>query len=71
METMHAYSMFGGGVEHPIDEYVRLCREVTMLEARAAQVLADIERVGLHEDAGYLTVAAMVRDRLGASASTT
>jgi hypothetical protein len=68
MEALRAVLILEGATEHPIDEYVRLCREVTMLEARAASVLADVDRRGLHEDAGYLTAAAMVRDRLGVSA---
>jgi hypothetical protein len=67
METMRA-DLISEPTEHPIDEYVRLCREATMLEARAAGVLAEIDRRCLHEDAGYLTAAAMVRDRLGVSA---
>lgn len=68
METMHANPGYESPIEHPIDEYVRLCREVTMLEARAAVVLGEIERNLLHEDAEYLTAAAFVRDRLGVSA---
>jgi hypothetical protein len=68
MEAQRADTLFGDQAEHPVDEYVRLCREVTMIEARAADLLGEIVRRGLHEDAGYLTVAAMVRDRLGVSA---
>lgn len=67
MQALQADPLFESAVEHPIDEYLRLCREVTMIEARAASVLADIERRGLHEDAGYLTAAALIRDRLGIS----
>ena len=67
MQAMQADPIFEPAVEHPIDEYLRLCREVTMIEARAASLLAHIERLGLHEDAGYLTATAMIRDRLGIS----
>ncbi len=51
-----------------MDEYVRLRRETTMLEARAAGLLVDIDRDGLFEDAGFLTAAAFLRNRMGDSA---
>jgi len=69
MQAMQADPIFESAVEHPIDEYLRLCREVTMVEARAASLLAEIEGLGLHEEAGYLTATAMIRDRLGISGS--
>ena len=53
--------------EHPVDRYERLCRETTMLQARAALELAVIDRDRWYEDAGYLTAAAFVRDRTGVS----
>ena len=62
METMRADSVLTA-TEHPVDRYERLCRETTMLQARAALELAVIDRDRWYEDAGYLTAAAFVRDR--------
>lgn len=55
METMRAKRLLPDDAwdESPVDLYLRLCREVTMLEARAAELLAEIDRGGLIEDAGY------------------
>ncbi len=39
-------------VESPVDEYVRVCREVTILQARAAELVDLIDRDGSYEDAG-------------------
>ena len=67
METMRAATV-GSWDESPTDEYVRVCRQVTMLEARAAGLLSDIDAAGGYEDAGYLSATAFVRHRLGVSA---
>jgi hypothetical protein len=67
METMRVDQGWAGAVEHPIDEYLRLRSETTMLQARAAEVLATIDRDRLHEEAGYLTTASFVVDRAGDS----
>ena len=47
--------------ESRIDRYFRLRREATMIEAEAAEELAEIDRGGLFEDAGYLSAAALLR----------
>jgi hypothetical protein len=67
METIQADRATVVAVEHPIDEYLRLRSETTMLQARAAEVLAMIDRDHLHEEAGYLTAASFVVDRAGDS----
>ncbi|MEK7251984.1 MAG: DUF222 domain-containing protein [Actinomycetota bacterium] len=66
METMRAHSLVEP-VEHPIDEYVRLRGEVTMLQAQCAEVLGRIDGEGLFADAGYLSAVSLVRDRTGDS----
>lgn len=68
METMRADSLLAV-TEHPVDRYERLCREVTMLQARAALELAGIDGARIHEEAGYLTATAFVRDRTRVSAA--
>jgi len=67
METMRADRSWVGVTGDPIEEYLRLRGEVTMLQARAAEVLATIDRDRLFEGAGYLTAAALVVDRTGES----
>lgn len=67
MDTIQADRATLVAVEHPIDEYLRLRSETTMLQARAAEVLAMIDRDHLYEDAGYLTAASFVVDRAGDS----
>ncbi len=67
METMRADHTLVDPLEHPIDEYVRLRGEVTMLQARCAEVLGRIDAEGLFADAGYLSTISMVRDRTGDS----
>ena len=57
----------GSWDESPADEYVRVCREVTMLESRAAELLGEIDAEGSYENAGYLSTTAFVRHRLGVS----
>jgi hypothetical protein len=47
--------------DSPIDAYFRLRREATMVEARAAAILAEIDRERRFEDAGYLSAAALLR----------
>ena len=54
--------------ESPVAEYLRLGREVTMLQARMAERLARIDSERRYEDVGYLSAAAFVRDRAGVSA---
>lgn len=54
--------------ESPVAEYLRLEREVTMLQARMADRLARIDSERRYEGAGYLSAAAFVRDRAGVSA---
>ena len=54
-------------VEHPVDEYLRLRSEITMLQARAAEVLGVVDRDRLYEEAGYLNTAALLVDRAGDS----
>jgi hypothetical protein len=66
METMRAPTV-GSWDERPVDEYVRVCHEVTMLESRAAELLGQIDAGGGYEDAGYLSTTAFVRHRLGVS----
>ena len=66
METMRAGSPVWA-VEHPVDEYVRVCREITMLQAHAADLLGQIDRDWSFEVAGYLTSTAFVRDTTGVS----
>ncbi len=68
MTTLEAERPDTRWVESPADEYVRVCREVTILQARAAELLGLIDKDGSYEDAGYLSTAALVRDRLGVSA---
>ena len=48
--------------ESPIDLYFRLRREATMLEARAAEVLAEIDAEDHFDEAGYLSTGAMLRE---------
>ena len=67
METMRADHAAVDPAEHPIDEYLRLRGEVTMLQARCAEVLGRIDGEGLFADAGYLSTISMVRDRTGDS----
>ena len=66
METMRTDSPVWA-VEHPVDEYVRVCREITMLQAHAADLLGQIDRDRSFEVAGYLTSTAFVRDTTGVS----
>ena len=67
METMRA-ERAGRWDESPVAEYLRLEREVTMLQARMADRLARIDSERRYEGAGYLSAAAFVRDRAGVSA---
>jgi hypothetical protein len=43
MQTIQGESTFESTSEHPIDEYVRLCREATMIKARLASLLTEIK----------------------------
>lgn len=54
--------------ESPVVEYLRLDREVTMLQSRMADRLATIDSEGWYEDAGYLSAASFVRSGVGVSA---
>ena len=67
MEAMRAERAETIAVEDPIDEYLRLRSETTMLQARAAEVLATIDRDRLHEELGYLSTVSFVVDRAGDS----
>ncbi|MBI5156733.1 MAG: DUF222 domain-containing protein [Acidimicrobiia bacterium] len=67
MEMMRVDQLLPDAVESPVDEYLRLRSEITMLQARAAEVLGVIDRDGLFDEAGYLTAAAFVVDRAGDS----
>ena len=67
MEAMRADHAAVEPAEHLIDEYVRLRGEVTVLQARCAEVLGRIDGEGLFADAGYLSTISMVRDRTGDS----
>lgn len=64
---MRVDQLLPDAVESPVDEYLRLRSEITMLQARAAEVLGVIDRDGLFDEAGYLTAAAFVVDRAGDS----
>ncbi len=55
--------------ETPVDELVRLSLEVTMLQARVTDLVGRIDADGWFEDAGYLSTAALLRDRVGVSAT--
>ena len=66
METIRADSR-PWAVEHPTDEYVRVCREITMLQGHAAELLGEIDRDRAYEAVGYLTSTAFVRDTTGVS----
>lgn len=68
METLRAEAA-GRWDESPADEYLRVCREITMLQAHAAELLGRVDEDGSHQEAGYLSLAAFVRDRAGVSAT--
>lgn len=49
--------------EGPVDRYFRLRRTITMMEAQAAEALAEVDRDALFEHTGHLTTASLLRDR--------
>lgn len=57
-----------GWDEGPCDEYLRVCRQVTMLQSAVTELVGRIDSEGLYQDEGYLSAAALLRDRAGVSA---